>query len=305
MPDVPQAAVLDIADAMVRGMDVAIAAMARGYREVELRLMIASTARRRAVLDEIVSAPRPTPEDRARIARRAQRHGLDPAGAYRAVVIAVPGGDDEALEQAVHRLELAASPSSRDPHAAGIRLPQVLDWRGHILVLAYGSWTGAARLRDALTHLLADDWVAIDTRGVEGIEALPIAITHAVYALRVAGRLGHRGWIGDPAALALETTFLLDENQAWAAVNAELGPLMADERMGSELLETLRVWFESGQNLREVAGGCIGAPHHRLPHGAHRAAAGSLVVRSGRDATRGRTAGAGCAAGSRTPVSRR
>ena len=36
-------------------------------------------------------------------------------------------------------------------------------------------------------------------------------------------------------------------------VHHELGPLLADARMGAELIETLDVYFEAGENMREAA----------------------------------------------------
>ena len=38
-----------------------------------------------------------------------------------------------------------------------------------------------------------------------------------------------------------------------SAVSRELGALLADERMGEELVETLQVYFDSGENMRETA----------------------------------------------------
>ena len=37
-----------------------------------------------------------------------------------------------------------------------------------------------------------------------------------------------------------------------AAVDRELGAILRDGRMGRELIETLEVYFESGQNMRET-----------------------------------------------------
>ena len=38
-----------------------------------------------------------------------------------------------------------------------------------------------------------------------------------------------------------------------AIVERELGPLLADPRMGDELIETLQVFFDAGANRRETA----------------------------------------------------
>ena len=56
-----------------------------------------------------------------------------------------------------------------------------------------------------------------------------------VDATRTAQRLGLRGWIADPERLAVERLLLADRDLADAAVRRELGPLLADERMGDVL----------------------------------------------------------------------
>jgi DNA-binding PucR family transcriptional regulator len=53
--------------------------------------------------------------------------------------------------------------------------------------------------------------------------------------------------------MALETTFLLDPSLVRTAIQHELGGLLADERMGEELVETLEVYMGCGQNSRETA----------------------------------------------------
>ncbi len=144
-------------------------------------------------------------------------------------------------------------PSSSHRGGRGIRLPVVLEWRGRVLVITKAEWTGEARLREAVATVSKGRCVVIDTGPVEGIEALADALTQADYSATVAAALGRHGWIGDPGALALETTFLLDEALARTAIERELGPLLADPRMGEELVETLEVYLGSRQNIREAA----------------------------------------------------
>jgi hypothetical protein len=251
---VPRAVVLDLADRLLRGLDDAVAAISEGYVRVEVEAAAAHSERRRAVLEDLLSAPRATPRDRARIRLRAQRHGLDVEGGYRLVLIAVPGIGDVQVESLVDRLEAQIRvPAPHHRHRPGIRLPVVLDWRGHVLVFATAAWTGEPRLRAALPKVLGDDIVVIDTGIVEGVEALSDALTHADYSATVAAALGRRGWIGDPGSLALETTFLLDRTLVRSAVERELGPLLSDPRMGDELIETLEVYLGAKQNIREAA----------------------------------------------------
>ena len=231
-----------------------VAALAAGYAQVELELATAHSERRRSVLEELLSAPRATPEDRARIRRRAERHGLGADDDYRLILIAAPGRADDALDEAIDRLEPHVRvPVSHHRSQPGIRLPVVLEWRGRILVLATSTWTGEPRLRKALPKVVGQGWVAIDSGTVEGIHPLADALAEAEFALGVAADLARRGWIGDAGTLALETTFLLDQELMAAAIEQELGALLADERMGEELIETLEVYLGARQNIRETA----------------------------------------------------
>ena len=250
----PREVILDFADRLLRGLDDAVAAIAEGYVRVEVEMAAAHSHERRAVLEELLSAPRATPEDRSRIRRRGERHGLPAQGTYRLILIHAPGQTDEQIEAAVDALESRIrAPASHHRDKPGIRLPVVLDWRGRLLVLAHGDWTGEKRLRQALPVVLGKDIVAIDSGPIESCEALADALTQAEYSATVAVSLGRRGWIGDPGQLALETTFLLDDALVQSAVRQELGPLLDDARMGEELIETLEVYLGSRQNIRETA----------------------------------------------------
>jgi DNA-binding PucR family transcriptional regulator len=78
-------------------------------------------------------------------------------------------------------------------------------------------------------------------------------LADAVDAARTAEEVGLRGWIPDPAHLAVERLLLAQRDLAQAAVDHELGPLLRDERLGPELVETLQVYFDAGENMRETA----------------------------------------------------
>ena len=71
--------------------------------------------------------------------------------------------------------------------------------------------------------------------------------------LRVADGIDRRGVIDDLAELGIERLLLSDPDLAAAIVDRELGPLLADPRMGEELVETLQVFFDAGGNRRETA----------------------------------------------------
>ena len=62
-----------------------------------------------------------------------------------------------------------------------------------------------------------------------------------------------RGWIPGPEQLALERLLLANPDLADATVRRELGPLLADERFGDELIETLQAYFDASENVTEAA----------------------------------------------------
>ncbi len=252
--DIGRATVMEFGDRLLRGLDDAIAAISEGYVRVELEAAAAHSERRRAVLEDLLSAPRATPQDRARIRLRSERHGLAVGGSYRLILVHVPSADDAEVAELVDRLERRIRvPASNHRSKPGIRLPVVLDWRARVLVFASADWTGEGRLREALPAVLGEDIVVIDSGPIAGVEALADVLTQAEFSANVAESLGRRGWIGDPGALALETTFLLDRQLVRAAVDRELGPLLSDARMGEQLVDTLEVYLGSRQNIREAA----------------------------------------------------
>jgi len=252
--DTSPAAAVELADRLIRGLHVAVAEMADAYADVEVELAVAHADRRRSVLEELLGSPRVNPDDRARVRRRSERYGLSPDAAYRLTLIQPIGLPDEALGETVVELERHISaPHAHHRRQPGIVLPVVLEWHGRILVLARADWVGVPRLRAGLTAVLGDGWVAVDMARIDGVDALGMAPSQAEYAVAVAADLGRRGWVGDPATLALETTFLLDPSLVHAAIEHELGPLLADERMGEELIQTLEVHLAARQNIRETA----------------------------------------------------
>ena len=251
---IDRAVVLDFADRLLRGLDDAVAAISEAYIKVELELASAHSEQRRAVLEELLTAPRATPADRARIRLRSERHGLPVGDAYRLVLVHVPTSEEHEIGDLVDVLERRIRvPQSSHRSKPGIRLPVVLEWRGRILIILKAEWNGEKRLREALPAVLGNEILVVDTGPDEGVEALADALTQAEYSATVGEALGRQGWIGDPGELALETTFLLDEQLVRTVVENELGPLLADPRMGEELVDTLETYLGSRQNIREAA----------------------------------------------------
>ena len=253
-PRVPQPVVLDLANRLMRGIDAAIGGLTRGFIDVEVELAAEHSQRRRSILEELLTASRATPQDRSRIRARAERHGLGADASYRIILIRALDQLDEAAEDSIDRLERSIRmPVPHHRAQPGILLPLVLEWRGRALVLAESEWRGGLRLVSAVRRIAADEWVAVDSGAVDGIEPLADALARAEYAVGIAASLGRKGWIGDPGNLALETTFLLDEPLTASVIDQHLGAILADARMGEELIETLEVYLGSRQNIRETA----------------------------------------------------
>ena len=87
----------------------------------------------------------------------------------------------------------------------------------------------------------------------EGVRAWSRTLVELQEGLRVAKAIGRQGMIGDVAELGVERLLLSDPDLAATIMERELGPLLADSRMGEELVETLQVFVDAGGNRRETA----------------------------------------------------
>ena len=258
-----------------------------GYRAAERDILARDAAARRGALQELLGVIAADAVVTARLRRVAGRHGLDPDRAYRLVAIAPrpeadplperPGIGDEELDVLAGRIGhlLGSTAPGAEGVGAGIRLPAVVPMHGRIAVLARADWAGLARVPAVLDSVLAglaasatkaakrgkepaavaqpQAWVAIGSAAIDGVLSLAETYADLVDATRTAQRLGVRGWIPDPERLAVERLLLADRELAEAAVRRELGPLLADERMGPELIETLQAYFDAGENIAEAA----------------------------------------------------
>jgi hypothetical protein len=252
-----------------------------GYRTAEREILARDAQARRGALEEILGVIAADALTVARLRRVASRFGLDPDDAYRLAVIAphdeadpTPGRvgiDQDDLELLAGRIGhlVGSAAAGSEGAGAGIRLPAVLPWRGRVLLLARSGWAGFGRLPAALDGVLggpaampgtrtgrrrlASAWVAVGSRPVDGAGQLAPVLAELVDAVRTAADVGLRGWIPEPGHLAVERLLLAQRDLATAAVDHELGPLLADERLGPELVETLQVYFDAGENMRETA----------------------------------------------------
>ena len=140
---------------------------------------------------------------------------------------------------------------ARDDWAGLSRMPTVLD-------TVLGGPAAAATSSGQIRHGAQADprqaaWVAVGSQEIGGVGALAGSYADLVDATRTARRLGLRGWIPDAEQLALGRLLLADRRLADASVQRELGPLLADERFGEELIETLPAYFEAGENVTATA----------------------------------------------------
>ncbi len=262
-----------------------------GYRAAEREILARDAQARRSALEELLGVVASDALTVARLRRIAGRFGLDPDGSYRLVAVAprqeadptpdragIDEGDLEVLAGRIGHL-LGSAAAGTEGAGAGIRLPVVLPMRGRIVLLAHAGWAGFGRITAALDGTLGGParsgqpkagqprsghdspvrpakpsaWVAVGSPVVEGVESIAGVLADVVDAVRTAADVGLRGWIPDPGHLAVERLLLAQRDLGEAAIAHELGPLLADDRLGPELIETLQVYFDAGENMREAA----------------------------------------------------
>ena len=248
-------ALVMLGDRLLHAADELVAAVAVGYRSVERELIVRNAEARRAFLEELLGAVAVDTSAIGRLRRVSARNGLDPSANYRLIAVAAGGDtDDTEAESLAGRLRLVVGPASSQHRArAGVTLPQVLTWRGRVLILVRASWPGLASLQDGLEDAAGASWTAVVSPSVAGVQGLAPALARLLDTLRTARRLRHDGWIEHPDDLAVERLMLADDVLLQTIVDRELGPLLDDPRMGDELVRTLRVYFDAGENMRETA----------------------------------------------------
>ncbi len=246
-------------------------AIAEGYRATERELVARDVAARRAALDELLGAVVGDGRIRQRLRRLSMRYGLDPDAAFRLVAILPgldvdptpddPGLDDQDLDDLARRIDLLVHRhSARDRAGTGISIPLAVTWRGSIVAILGRDRHEYTRLTDALRDVLGaaarsdeePSWVAI-AMAADGVQAWQRTLVELQEGLRVARGIGLHGVIDDVAELGVERLLLSDPDLAAGIIEQELGALLADPRMGEELIETLQVYFDAGGNRRETA----------------------------------------------------
>jgi hypothetical protein len=243
-----------IGETLLRGIDLLVGAVADGYNAVDRESVAHDAEMRRALLEDLLGTTPADPVAAARRRRLADRYGLDPDATYRVITVADDRtGADVSLEEDAHTLSRRLRrPARSSGSRSTFPLPQVLSWRGLIVVLARAEWPAASKLPSHLDDLLGVDWVAVAGTEVQGVEGIAGTMGRLTLSVRTAVRIRRYGWIDGPDELALEELVTVDDDLLGAAVDRELGAILGAGRMGDELIETLEVYFDSGQNMRET-----------------------------------------------------
>jgi len=251
-------------------------AIGEGYRATERELVARDAATRRAALDELLGAQPADARAAARVRRLAVRYGLDADATYRLAAIVPgpesdptpqqPGIDEEDLERLAGRIDgLLRRAGRRNVAAAGIQVPLAMTWRGAIVVIlrsdprewqrvqqAVRSTLDHRRATNSMAYSAEPSWTAIAVE-THGVGRLARALAELQEGLRVAATIGRHGVIDDLAELAIERLLLSDPDLEAAILDHEIGALLADQRMGEELVETVQTYFDAGGNRRETA----------------------------------------------------
>ena len=246
-------------------------AIGEGYRATERELLARDAAARRAALEELLGAEPTTARAAQRLRRLAMRYGMDADATYRVAAILPgpgadptpeePGMDDADLEVLAGRIDqlLRRRGSRADHMTSGIQVPLAITWRGRIVAILGADDREWTRLQDALQRVLGTGsggadlaWTAIAVQA-SGVGEIARGLADLQEGLRVATDIDRHGVIDDLAEVAIERLLLSDRDLAATIVDHELGELLADKRMGEELIETLQVYFDAGGNRRETA----------------------------------------------------
>ena len=197
------------------------------------------------------------------------RYGLDPDASYRVAAILPgpdadptperPGIDDADLETMARRIDgLLRRPGRRDGAGTGIRVPLALTWRGVIVAVLGPDPREWQRLQEAVAKVFgsgAPSWIAIATV-VDGVTGVARSLAELQEGLRVADGIDRRGVIDDLSELGIERLLLGDPDLAAVIVDRELGPLLADPRMGDELIGRSRCSSTQARIAARQLAGC-------------------------------------------------
>jgi hypothetical protein len=188
------------------------------------------------LLDELL---RDAGHDPEALLERARRLGTDLTLSHSVYAIGLDGAD---RRRAAGALDHHAS---RRAGLAGV-------YEGHpVLVLPDDDPAAGARaLAEELSTTLGQPITVGSAGPVSGVEALALAYREAVRCLTALGSLGRRGEGASLAELGFVGLVLGDQPHLAGFVRTHLGPqLEYDARRGTDLLGTVRAYFDAGCNL--------------------------------------------------------
>jgi hypothetical protein len=249
-------ALAGLGTALLRAGDLAAAAIAEGFGEVDRERAARSAAALRELVGELLEPPDDDPARPARLARAAVAAGLDPS---RPVVVTVAWlglevGDADPRVGRIARLlarpvRAAAAPGAgpTDP------LPVVATRRGRVVVVDAADRATDARLTDALEEVAPEGWTAVAAEPASRLADVAATASDAMAALALAVRLPEVRRVRRVGEMALERALLADEALLRAALAAELGLLEGVPRTGGELVETLESYLAAGMRVTAAA----------------------------------------------------
>ncbi len=252
-------AVSAAAEAVLRVVDDAVAILVEAYQAERRHQVRREEAARRQFIDDLLRGD----TDVARMVQRAEPFGLD-LGRPHQVMLAAPGRWLADADTVAARLEHAVVDRFGD------RDVLVADKNGQIVIVvpdetarAGGAQTGVAPasqgevgglLQAALRRTRAGvDWRVATGRGYPGAYGIARSYEEAREALTLAERLRLDAAVVHARDLLVYRVLGRDREAIMDLVQAVLGPLTRARGGPGPLLETLRVYFETGEVATETA----------------------------------------------------
>jgi hypothetical protein len=243
-----------LGEALLRTGDAAAAAIADAHAMAEREVATRSASAMRELLDDLLELAVADDAGRARLVRRLAGAGI-PVEQQVTVIIADAARDladgDPAVVEVARRLGRGSLTGLGDPRALGspVPAPVVAAAHGRLVLLVPTSKPepGIPAALDAL----GSTWVATSASAVTLLNvAAATREASAALAIAVAGPARRR--IVPSRQLSLERAVLADPSLLRAAIEVELGPLLAASRAAG-LVETLETYLGERENVRATA----------------------------------------------------
>ncbi len=240
-----------LGSALLRAGDLAAAAIADGFGATERERVARHVAMLRGIVHELLEpAPAGQVVD-ARLARATAAAGIPTDRPLRVIV----GWLGEAVDDEDARVAQVTRAIVRPPRSGqpADPLPAVVTRRGRLVILDVADRPVDPRLSGALSAAAPGGWWAVAADPSAHPAALAGRAADAFAALEVALRGPAPGRVAEAGELALERALLADEPLLRAAVDRELGLLLAAPRSGPELVETLVAYLAEGMSVMGAA----------------------------------------------------